>query len=329
MMRPGPRNLITDVAGIRIGNSEDYDIRSGVTVILPDEPVTAAVDVRGGGPGTRETDALDPRCLVDVIHAIVLSGGSAFGLEAASATTDWLSKKGRGFKLGDAVIPLVPSAILFDMLNGGNKDWGDSQPYRRLAVQALDAASETFDLGNFGAGLGATAGPIKGGLGSASVIDDDGLTVGAVVAVNPFGSVTMPESPVFWAWPFEQNTEFGGQGCQGAPDVIDMNYSFDIPQGTNTTLAVVATDLTLSKAQAGRVAIMAHDGFARAIRPVHTPLDGDTVFVISTGKRPLVDPVADVARAGMLAADAVARAIARGVYEADSIGDIKSYRSLY
>jgi len=328
-MRPGPRNLITDVAGIRVGNSEDHDIRSGVTVILPDDPVTAAVDVRGGAPGTRETNALDPTCLVDAIHAIVLSGGSAFGLDAASAATDWLRQRGRGFRVGEAVIPIVPAAILFDLTNGGDKDWGDSQPYRRLAGQALDGAGEEFSLGNFGAGLGATAGPIKGGLGSASVIDDDGLCVGAVVAVNPVGSVTLPGSPVFWAWPFEQNGEFGGLGCAGAPEQIDMDYSFKIPAGSNTTLAVVATDMTLSKVQAGRVAIMAHDGFARAIRPVHTPLDGDTVFVISTGKRPLGDPVADVARVGMLAADVVARAIARGVYEADSIGDIKSYRSLY
>ncbi len=328
-MKPGPRNLITDVAGILIGNAEDHDIRTGVTVILPDAPVLAAVDVRGGAPGTRETDALDPTCLVDAIHAIVLSGGSAFGLDAASAVADWLRKRGRGFRVGDAVIPIVPSAILFDLTNGGDKDWGDSQPYRRLAYDAMDAAGEDFSLGNSGAGLGVTAGPIKGGLGSASVIDASGVTVGAVVAVNPVGSVTMPDSPVFWAWPFEQDGEFGGRGCDGAPVKIDMDYSFKIPQGANTTLAVVATDLALDKAQARRVAIMAHDGFARAIRPVHTPLDGDTVFVISTAKKPLRNPIADVARVGMLAADVVARSIVRGVYEADSIGDIKSYRSLY
>ncbi len=328
-MKLGPRNLITDVAGIKIGNAEDHDIRTGVTVILPDEPVTAAVDVRGGAPGTRETSALDPTCLVDAIHAVVLSGGSAYGLDAATAAMEWLSKRGRGFTIGDAVIPIVPSAILFDLTNGGDKDWGDSQPYRRLANLAMDAAGEDFSLGSSGAGLGATAGPIKGGLGSASVIDDGGVTVGAVVAVNPFGSVTLPGSPVFWAWPFEQNNEFGGRGSTGAPDKIDMDYSFDIPLASNTTLAVVATDLSLSKAQAQRVAIMAHDGFARAIRPVHTPLDGDTVFVMSTGQKPLLNPVADVARIGMMAADVVARSIARGVYEADSIGDIKSYRSLY
>ncbi len=328
-MKPGPRNLITDVAGIRIGNAEDHHIRTGVTVILPDRPVTAAVDVRGGGPGTRETDALDPNCLVDAIHAIVLSGGSAFGLEAASAAVDWLVKRGRGFRVGEAVIPIVPSAILFDMLNGGDKDWGDSQPYRRLAGQAMDTVGEDFHLGNSGAGLGAAAGPLKGGLGSASVVDGGGVTVGAVVAVNSFGSVTMPGSPVFWAWPLEQDGEFGGRGCKGAPEQIDFDYSFGIPPGTNTTLAVVATDLALDKAQAGRVAIMAHDGLARAIRPVHTPLDGDTVFVVSTGARPLQNPVADVAMVGMMAADVVARAIARGVFEADSTGDIGGYRSLY
>jgi len=327
-MKPGPRNLITDVDGIKIGNAEDHDIRTGVTVILPDQPVLAAVDVRGGGPGTRETDALDPTCLIDAIHAIVLSGGSAFGLEAASAAIDWLSERGRGFRLGGATIPLVPSAILFDLLNGGNKDWGDTQPYRRLAEQAMDTASEDFGLGNFGAGLGATAGPIKGGLGSASVVDGSGVTVGAVVAANPFGSVTIPGSPVFWAWPFEQGEEFGGRGCEGVPGDIDLDYSFDIPQGTNTTLAVVATDIALNKAQARRVAMMAHDGFGRAIRPVHTPLDGDTVFVMSTGGKPLHDPVGDIARVGMMAADVVARSIARGVYEAKSVGDIRGYQNL-
>ncbi|HER27266.1 MAG TPA: peptidase T4, partial [Rhodospirillales bacterium] len=244
------------------------------------------------------------------------------------AVTEWLSKQGRGFRIGEAVVPIVPSAILFDLNNGGDKDWGDSQPYRRLAGLAMESAGEDFSLGNSGAGLGATAGPLKGGLGSASVVNDDGVTVGAVVAVNSFGSVTMPDSPVFWAWPFEQNNEFGGLGCNGAPDIVDLDYEVDLSLGANTTLAVVATDMTLSKAQAQRVAIMAHDGFARAIRPVHTPVDGDTVFVISTARKPLADPVADLTKIGMMAADVVARSIARGVFEADSIGDIKDYRSL-
>jgi len=330
VIAPGPRNLITDVEGIEVGNAEDARVRSGVTVILPDEPATAAVDVRGGAPGTRETNALDPSCLVDKVHAVVLSGGSAFGLDAADGVMSWLVERGRGFRFGEAIVPIVPSAILFDLRNGGDKSWGAIPPYRELGAAAADAARADFELGNVGAGLGATAGGLKGGLGSASFVfggSRGGYTVGALAAVNCFGSTVMPGSDVFWAWPLEQKDELGGQRPSKPPVALD--YAFDASLGANTTLAVVATDAVLSKAQAERVAIMAHDGFARAIRPVHTPLDGDSVFVLSTGRRTLADPVADLARIGMLAADCTARAIARGVYEAADLGELKCYRSVH
>lgn len=338
MICPGKKNLLTDVAGILVGNAEDHDVRSGTTVVLPQQPIVAAVDVRGGAPGTRETDVLNATCLVDTINAIVLSGGSAFGLDAAGGVMTWLAECGRGFRIGEAVVPIVPAAILFDLTNGGNKRWGATPPYRELGKLACHNAGANFSLGNVGAGLGATVGhtppdQMKGGLGSASFVmeQDDHLpiTVAALAAVNPVGSVVMPDSDVFWAWPFEQANEFGGRQPQGEMKQPFLDGRLPEEVGGNTTLVVVATDAELTKAAAQRVAIMAHDGLARAIRPVHTPYDGDTVFVLATGAVELVDPVIDLARIGSLAADCTARAIARGVYEADALDNIPSYRSLY
>ena len=211
MIRPGPRNLITDVPGIKVGNAADAEALTGVTVVLPDRAAVAAVDVRGGAPGTHETDALDPTSLVEHADAILLSGGSAFGLDAVSGAMAWLPSRGRGFKVGDVRVPIVPAAILFDLENGGNKDWGDRPLYRDLGLAACDAAAVGFALGNAGAGMGATAGALKGGLGSASAMDDKGLVVGALAAVNPVGSVVMPGQSTMWAWMLEQDGELGGQ----------------------------------------------------------------------------------------------------------------------
>jgi L-aminopeptidase/D-esterase-like protein len=332
VIRVGPRNLISDVAGVRVGHAEDARLRSGTTVVLADAPMTAAVDVRGGGPGTRETDALDPACLVEAVDAVVLSGGSAFGLDAAGGVMAWLAARGRGFKVGAAVVPIVPSAILFDLSNGGDKAWGDTPPYRALGARAAEAAAADFALGNAGAGLGALAGGLEGGLGSASFVFDASdrkeLTVGALAVANPFGSVVMPGTDTFWAWALEQDGELGGQVPPATALVgPELDHDFKGALGANTTLVVVATDAALTKAQAGRVAIMAQDGVARAIRPVHTPFDGDTVFVVSTGARALVDPLGDIAKLGMLAADCTARAIARGVYEAEGLGAWPGYRA--
>jgi L-aminopeptidase/D-esterase-like protein len=337
MLRPGPRNLITDVDGIRVGNAEDNAAWTGVTVVLPDEPAVAAVDIRGGAPGTRETDALGPTCLVDAVHAVVLSGGSAFGLDAAGAVAAELGARGIGFAVGTARVPIVPSAILFDLLNGGAKEWGREPPYRMLARAALAAAesagSRDFALGSRGAGAGAKAGCLKGGLGSVSAVHEDGLQIGALIAVNPLGSVVMPGSGCFWAWPFEQGGEFGGRAPpgQGIPLEADIEAAPPVASpGGNTTIGVVATNAVLSKVEAQRVAIMAQDGLARAIRPSHTPFDGDTLFVLATGHHALAEPRAQaLATLGALAADCVARAVARGVFAAAPLGPWPSWRDEY
>jgi L-aminopeptidase/D-esterase-like protein len=339
MLRPGPHNLITDVDGIRVGNAEDADVWTGVTVVLPEEPAVAAVDVRGGAPGTRETDALGPTCLVDRVHAVVLSGGSAYGLDAAGAVAAELGARGIGFAIDTARVPIVPCAILFDLLNGGDKVWGAVPPYRDLARAALAAAEAVggagaFALGNTGAGAGAKAGRLKGGLGSVSSVRDDGLQIGALIAVNPLGSAVMPGSGCFWAWPFEQEGEFGGQAPPARGISLDADIESVLPTaarpGANTTIGVVATNAVLSKIEAQRLAIMAQDGLARAIRPSHTPFDGDTLFVLATGCHALVEPRAQsLAELGAIAADCVARAVARGVYAAAPLGAFPSWHTEY
>jgi len=328
MIRPGPRNLITDVPGIRVGNAVPDGGTTGVTVVLPDRRAVAAVDVRGGGPGTRETDALQPSTLVERIDAIALSGGSAFGLEAGSGVASWLAARERGFQVGAARVPIVPAAILFDIADGVPADWADAPPYRSLAMAACDAAGAEFELGNAGAGAGATAGALKGGLGSVSAQQDDGLVVGALAAANPAGSVVMPGQSTMWAWMLEQNGELGGQDPPERPVSLEPDLPEPLRAAANTTLVVVAVSEPLTRAQAQRVAIMAQDGIARAVRPAHTPFDGDTVFVLSTGDGHPPGPAA-LARIGALAADCTARAIARGVYAAEPARDRPSWRSMY
>jgi L-aminopeptidase/D-esterase-like protein len=312
-------NLITDVAGIRVGHADDPRLGSGVTAILFDTPVITSADVRGGGPGTRELELLAPGHTVEHVDAIVLSGGSAFGLDAASGVQAFLREQGRGFRIGPVAVPIVPAAILFDLINGGDKDWGRFPPYRELGHQAAAGAARDFALGSHGAGLGANTVGLKGGLGSAAATTQDGAIVAALAAVNSVGSVTLGDGPWFWAAPFEQGNEFGGRGWPSPlpADAIAVRLKGGPLQ--NTTLAVVATDVKLTKAQAHRLAVMAHDGMARAIYPVHTPLDGDVVFAVSTGQRPLADPVRALAALGALAGNVLARAIARGVYEAKAL----------
>lgn len=312
-MRPGARNLITDVAGLRVGNADDAALRSGVTVLLGERPFTAAVSVMGGAPGTRETDLLSPDRLVQAVDALVLSGGSAFGLAACDGVMAGLRDAGRGFSVGPARVPIVPGAILFDLLNGGDKDWREN-PYPALGRAALAAAGTDFALGTAGAGYGAMTGRWKGGLGSASVILDSGVTVGALVAVNALGSVTMGEGPEFWAAPFEMGDEFGGFGAGRHDPAAEPAPAKRV--GEATTIAIVATDAALTQAQCRRVAVAAQDGIARAVVPAHTLLDGDLVFAAATGARALADPVADVFAIGHAAALCLTRAIARGVYHA-------------
>ena len=324
---PGPTNTLLDVAGIKVGNASDAEIRTGVTVVLPDLPAVAGVDVRGGAPGTCETDVLDPMNTVDVVHALVLSGGSAFGLDGAGALRTRLAMRGSGFKIAGAVVPIVPAAILFDLANGGDKTWGENPPYRRLALEALEQAGMPLTMGSVGAGAGAVAGTVAGGLGSASAIcPKTGCTVAALVAVNSFGDPGFPDDHTFYAWYLEQGDEMGGQQPPRSPISLDFRGKSATSAGMNTTIGVVATDAMLTKAQAKRIAMMAHDGLAVAIRPIHTPFDGDTIFTLATGRHDVAVTPEVLARLGVMGADCTARAVARGILAASPQGPIPSWR---
>ncbi|MCB4821096.1 P1 family peptidase [Roseicella aerolata] len=331
-IRPGPRNLITDVDGILVGHAEDHRVRSGVTVVYPVARCPAAADVRGGAPGTLNIQAMDATSLRNEVDAVVLSGGSMYGLDAAGGVVAVLGTRGRGIAFGGAVVPVVPAAILFDLMNGGDKGWGEQPPYNALGRAALGAVGPDFPLGNVGAGLGARANALKGGLGSASTVTADGLQIGALVAVNSFGSVVMPGTDRFWAWPLEMEGEFGGLGpppadWRGQAEMpLPPNYA--VNPMANTTIAVVAVNAALAQGELQRLAMMAQDGLARSIRPIHTPFDGDTVFALATGRVPLSNP-AMLARLGHLAADTLARAVARGVYAARSLGDRPGWRERF
>jgi L-aminopeptidase/D-esterase-like protein len=322
--RAGPRNLITDVAGLRVGNAEDHRLKTGVTVVLCDEPAVAGVQVLGGAPGTRETDLLEPHNSVASVNALVLSGGSAFGLDAASGVQAALREQGVGFVVGEHRIPIVPAAILFDLRNGGDKDWGRYPPYRELGYEAATAAAIDFAIGTAGAGTGALSAGLKGGLGSASTVMPNGITIGALAVANPTGSVTVGRGRHFWAAPFEIGDEFGGLGYPSPlpSNASDIQLKFrDRAFRANTTIAVIATDAVLTKAEAKRLAIAAHDGFVRAIWPTHTPADGDLVFSLATGRSGFA-PAGDSAIDLYAAAGAtMARAIARAVFAATPAED--------
>jgi L-aminopeptidase/D-esterase-like protein len=308
--------------GVRVGHADDAAVASGVTAIIFDSPAIASIDVRGGGPGTREDALLKLESTVDAVDGITLSGGSALGLDAAGGVQAWLAEQGRGLRIREAVIPIVPGAICFDLLNGGNKAWGRFPPYRDLAYAAASAAGTDFALGSVGAGFGATTANFKGGLGSASAQTEGGVTVAALAVVNAVGSVTVGDGPWFWAAPFEVGNEYGGRGLPQSftPDMLKARLKGgpDATSAENTTLVVVVTDAVLTKPQAKRLAMIAQTGMARAIYPVHAPLDGDVVFAAATGQRP-VDPLYGLTELGMVAANTVARAIARGVYSASAL----------
>jgi L-aminopeptidase/D-esterase-like protein len=325
--RPASRNLITDIAGLQVGHATDEKVLSGVTVLLCTPGWTAAVDVRGGGPGTRETDALATENLVGRAHALVLAGGSVFGLAAADGVAAALSSQGIGLTLrpGSPAIPIVPAAVLHDLANGGDKHWGLEPPYRALGIKAAAAARQEFALGAVGAGRGAMAGVIKGGIGSTSLDLGEGLIVGALVALNAVGSALMPDGETYWAWPYELDREFGGRGgphgpldlSDPAPDQARLLEIGRLEPGANTTLAVVACNADLTAVECRRMAMMAQDGIARAVRPAHTPFDGDTIFALASGTAPwggTLKRAAQVARLGSAAADCVTRAIGRAVY---------------
>lgn len=313
MIHPGPRNAITDVAGLLVGQAQDDRIKTGVSLVVGDAPFVAGVHVMGGAPGTRETDLLAPDKSVQTVDALVLSGGSAFGLDAASGVADALRAQGRGFAVGDQRVPIVPGAILFDLINGGDTDWPEN-PYKTLGAQALAAASQDVATGSVGAGTGALIADLKGGLGTASTRIGP-FTIGALVAVNALGRVTVGDGPEFWAAPFEMGGEFGARGMARHFDPAAMP-PLKGGDAQNTTIAVIATDAALTQAQATRLAVAAHDGMARAIYPSHTPMDGDLVFGAATGAVPMQDPMADLTLLCHAAALTLARAIARGVFAA-------------
>lgn len=310
------------MAGLTVGNQSDPFLKSGVTVLVCEEAFTASVHVMGGAPGTRETDLLEPHNTVQGVDAIVLSGGSAFGLDAASGAQAALRKMGRGFAVGPYRVPIVPAAILFDLTNGGNKDWGLYPPYREMGFEATTSAATIFDIGTAGAGTGANTAGLKGGLGSASTVLSNGTTVGALVCVNALGSACIGNTRHFWAAPFELGKEFGGLGLphpfpEGAHEIRTKLSQPSIP-GSNTTIGIIATDAVLSKAECKRLAVAAHDGYARSIWPSHTPLDGDLIFTVSTGRSGQKLDLAGFNDLCALAASTMARAVARGVYAAKS-----------
>ena len=319
--RPGPRNALTDVAGVLVGHAHDHAVASGVTAIVFEEPAVASIDIGGGGPGVVDAALLEPERTVGRIDAISLSGGSAFGLQAAAGVMARLAETGRGFAVGPARVPIVPGAIVFDLLNGGDKEWGLYPPYRELGYEAAKAASRTFALGSVGAGLGATTATLKGGVGTASTaLCGLGVTVGAIAAVNAFGSATVGDGPRFWAAPFELDAEFGGLGPEADVAAEALWPPRKLLAGANTTIAMVATDATLTKAEAKALASAAQDGLARALIPCHTPLDGDLVFAAATGRHEIEgDRIAALALIGHVAAMTLARAVARGVFEARSL----------
>ena len=321
MMQPGPKNLITDVEGIVVGNAEDQKIKTGVTVLSADKPLVTSYFVMGGAPGTRETDLLAPDKTIKGVDALVLSGGSAFGLDAASGVVDKLKQDGKGLEVAGHIVPLVPAAILFDLSNGGHKNWANN-PYPNLGKKAYKNLNTEFELGSVGAGCGAQGGTMKGGLGSASFKLSNGITVGALVAANPAGDATDETGKHFWAAPFEIDDEFGGFEAPRAG-----NYSkafkrpelFPLEDRANTTIGIVATDAALTKAQVLRLATSAHDGIARAIVPSHLPYDGDLIFASSTNELPLRDETYDLAEICHAASLCMARAIARGFYNAKNL----------
>ena len=331
------RNLITDVPGVLVGNADDPRLASGVTVALLEGAVATSAVVHGGAPGTRETSLLEPETTLAAADAVVLSGGSAFGLDAASGVQAWLREHGRGLLFAGLRIPVVAQAISFDLLNGGDKAWGRYPPYRELGYAAAGAAGPEFALGTAGGGYGATTVNLKGGLGSTSAVTSSGLLVGALVVVNAIASSVMGEGPHFWAAPYERDAEFGGRGL---PPRVTSKIQALAWKGRSrasgegmpgTTIALVATDAQLTKAQAKRLAVAAAGGLHKALRFANAATDGDTVFAAAMGRARAPD-LDDLNELGAVAGDCLARAVARGVYEATALpfpGALPAWRDLF
>ena len=335
-------NAITDVPGIEVGQCDRN--HTGTTVVLVRNGAVGGVDVRGSAPGSRETDLLDPTNLVDRVNAVVLSGGSAYGLATADGVMLWLEEKKIGWPVeGGNVIPIVPAAVLYDPGRFGRAFRDRPGPdFGRKACE--NASSGPVSMGNVGAGAGAISGGLKGGLGAASSDLGHGVIVGAIVAVNSAGSTVNPETGEFYAKYLEVGKEFGGLKASLSPVGLPVGRASPERRDTegepvkNTTIAVVATNVQLTKAQASKIAQMAHDGMARAVRPVHTMFDGDTVFSLATGE---LDPAvlkqqaawgnmaANMNKIGSAAADALSRAIVHAMLNAQTVGDVPCYKDKY
>ncbi|MDP3547533.1 MAG: P1 family peptidase [Phreatobacter sp.] len=326
-------NTLSDIPGLKVGHATDPARATGTTAIIFDEPTVCAVDVRGGAPGSRDTELLRPDRTVQTVDAVVLSGGSAFGLDACGGVSAWLAENGRGFAIGPMRVPIVPGAIVFDLLSGGDKAWGRFSPYRDLGYQAAAAATAgPVAHGTVGGGTGATTADLKGGIGSASALAPTGHRVGAIVIVNAVGSATIGASGHFWAATDEVGAEFGGLGLPSPWPADAGAIKLKGARPENTTIALVVTDAVLDKGQAMHLAVMAQDGLGRAIRPIHTPLDGDTVFAAATGASPVEDYARDMAVIGATAASVLARACARAVYEAEAVpfpGALPSWKQAF
>jgi L-aminopeptidase/D-esterase-like protein len=326
------RNLLTDAAGLSVGCAHDAQLASGVTIVLFDKPAVASVSVSGGAPGGRDLGCLEPDARVEHIDALVFSGGSAFGLDAASGTQAWLRERGRGIAIGSALVPIVPQAICFDLTNGGDKNWGRYPPYRELAYSACDAGGQDVPLGTVGAGFGATTANFKGGQGSTSARTRSGHVVAALAVVNAIGSAVIGQGPHFWAAPWEEGEEFGGLGLPTLIAPAERALTWKGATEFATTIALVATDAVLTKAQAKRLAIVAQGGLSKALRLAHSLSDGDTIFAAATGTAPVADPLRDLVEIGAVASDCLARAVARGVYEATALpfaGALLAWKDLY
>lgn len=315
-------NLLTDIAGVSVGHATDLAMGTGVTAILFDQPAIASVSVLGGAPGSRDTTMLEPDMTIDRVDAIALGGGSVFGLDAAGGVLAWVREHGRGEVFG--LVPIVPGAIIFDLRNGGDKDWGRFSPYRDMGYAAAEAArAGPFALGTVGAGTGATTPLVKGGIGSASGMTAEGYRVAALTVTNAIGNPLIGTGPHFWAAPFEQNREFGGLGWPPAPLPPDAllprlkGLPDPVPEG-GTTIGLVVTDAPLTKMQAKRLAIAAQDGVARAVLSAHLPFDGDTIFAAATGEGTAIDPhgLTLLCHAATMV---TARAVARGVFEGTAL----------
>lgn len=331
MAETGTHNALTDVGGILVGNYTDNEAVSGVTVVLCPKGAVAGVDIRGSGPCTRETDLLSPQNLIQKIQAVVITGGSVYGLSTADGVVQWLAQKGLGFPLvGKHVAPIVPAAALYDLGLGRQFVPPISAEWGRLACEA--ASTGPILTGCLGAGTGATAAGIKGGLGTASLVMDSGVTVAALVAVNPHGSVVNPETGRIW----EENLEIDGEFGDSVKRAVKMPPMPDYRAGQNTTIGVIATNAALAKVHVLKIAQMAHDGMARAIRPAHTMFEGDIIFCLSTGEKKLpetsgsyMDPHAlHLSELGHAAANCLSRAIIHGVLNAHSMAGFTAFVDL-